>query len=173
MSPLLLGGSTSSCNTELQGHIHLLRRAARRQERHCFLTLMRQCLAQLRPRAKVVVMDARGSKRAVRLARTLLASGISQAHIMQVQSTYGLPKPQTAPSQAHALPPFPQNPRKCPCQNWTRPRHCLPRALCAPMLCRCMAGECAPFLSARGRPGGRLLCRMQPYAEANGICRAD
>ena len=52
-------------------------------------------------------MDARGSKRAVRLARTLLASGISQAHIVQVQSTYGLPKPQTAPSQAHALPQHP------------------------------------------------------------------
>ena len=48
---------------------------------------------QLRPRAKVVVMDARGSKRAVRLARTLLASGISQAHIVQVQRTYGAPNP--------------------------------------------------------------------------------
>ena len=40
--------------------------------------------AQMRPRAKVVVMDARGSKRAVRLARTLLASGMSQAFIVQV-----------------------------------------------------------------------------------------
>ena len=39
---------------------------------------------QMRPRAKVVVMDARGSKRAVRLARTLLASGMSQAFIVQV-----------------------------------------------------------------------------------------
>ena len=66
--------------------------------------MLRGCLAQLRPRAKVVVMDARGSKRAVRLARTLLATGISQAHIVQVQITCGLPKPQTAPSQAHALP---------------------------------------------------------------------
>ena len=37
--------------------------------------MLKGCLAQLRPRAKVVVMDARGSKRAVRLARTLLASG--------------------------------------------------------------------------------------------------
>ena len=42
------------------------------------------CFSQIRPRAKVVVMDARGSKRAVRLARTLLATGISQAFIVQV-----------------------------------------------------------------------------------------
>ena len=41
------------------------------------------CL-QIRPKAKIVVMDARGSNRAIRLARTLLANGISQAFIVQV-----------------------------------------------------------------------------------------